>query len=162
MVFGQVIVLNGASSSGKSTLAKALQSELSDVYLYVSLDMFWDMTPAAIPASSENFPNLKLAMARSVKSLAETGHNVIVDTVYNGIKSHQDMAAALEGIGLFTVKVSCHADILLRREKSRGDRRLGIALAQLETVHVGIGYDIEIDTSHQSPIECARQIISSL
>lgn len=37
---GRVIILNGASSSGKSTLAKALQHALDEPFLYVSSDQF--------------------------------------------------------------------------------------------------------------------------
>ena len=59
------------------------------VRLRCALDMFLDMTPRDIAAGSVNFPNIKLAMAKSVKALAETGHNVVVDIIFNGEKNYQ-------------------------------------------------------------------------
>lgn len=43
---GQIILLNGASSAGKTTLARALQATLEQPYDLVQLDAFEDMTPA--------------------------------------------------------------------------------------------------------------------
>jgi len=88
---GNVIVLNGTSSSGKTTLAREFQSQCSEVYLLCSLDAFWDMTPYGIPAGSKNVPNMKLALAKSVKALSETGHNVIVDIVFCGKKTYFEL-----------------------------------------------------------------------
>ena len=42
---GQAILLNGTSSSGKTTLAKVLQQKLKEPYLYVSLDQYRDSLP---------------------------------------------------------------------------------------------------------------------
>jgi chloramphenicol 3-O-phosphotransferase len=38
---GKIILLNGTSSSGKSTLAEALQSVLDEPYLHIDGDFFW-------------------------------------------------------------------------------------------------------------------------
>ena len=40
MIKGQIILLNGSSSSGKSTLAAALQKTLDKPYHYMSLDRY--------------------------------------------------------------------------------------------------------------------------
>ncbi len=156
---GVVIVLNGTSSSGKTTLAKELQKQFDDVYLHCTSDMFWDMTPYGIPANSVNFPNLKKAMAQSIRALASTGHNVIVDTVYLGGKSHQQMQETLRGITLFTVKVECDLAELKRREQARGDRRPGLAESQFHTVHNGIAYDLCVNTTNVSAQTCAEYIV---
>ena len=42
---GQAILLNGTSSAGKTTLAKALQQRLSEPHLYVALDQYRDSLP---------------------------------------------------------------------------------------------------------------------
>ncbi|GCE76408.1 phosphotransferase-like protein [Cellulomonas biazotea] len=36
------------------------------------------------------------------------------------------------------------------------------AVAQAETVHRGVRYDLEVDTSVASPDECARTILTAL
>jgi chloramphenicol 3-O phosphotransferase len=44
------------------------------------------------------------------------------------------------------------------REIARGDRVTGMAAAQAEQVHLGVLYDLEVDTTHSDPMECARII----
>ncbi len=46
MTRGNVILLNGCSSSGKTTLAQKLQQLLPDPYQYIALDQFRDGYPA--------------------------------------------------------------------------------------------------------------------
>jgi len=160
--YGTVIILNGTSSSGKTTLALELQHRLEETYLHCSSDTFWNMTPASIAASSVTFPNLKSAMALSVEALAKTGHNVIVDTIYLGRKTEQEMNTALRDIKKFVIKLDCSLETLKAREKERGDRSIGLAQSQFETVHKGISYDLEIDTSMNTPNDCAAKVIAFL
>ena len=143
---GRVIILNGTSSSGKTTLARELQLQSSEVYLLCALDAFWDMTPRQVPAGSVNFPYMKLAIARSVRALAETGHNVIVDIVFCGQKTFNEFSSELAGIHLTFVKVECPLSVLEARESARGDRAIGLAKSQLGSVHQGVVYDVTIDT----------------
>lgn len=159
---GNVIVLNGTSSSGKTTLARTLQSISSNVYLLCSLDAFWDMTPYKIPASSKNFPNMKLALSKSVRALVETGHNVIVDIIFCGQKTYQEITKELEGINLTIVKVNCSLEELAKRELKRGDRCVGLAESQYFTVHDGVKYDLTVNTLNTTPEQCAQEILDSI
>jgi len=159
---GSVIVLNGTSSSGKTTLARELQSQCSDVYLLCSLDAFWDMTPYGIPAGSKIFPNMKRALAKSVRALAETGHNVIVDIVFCGQKTYIELTEELEGLNFKIVKVGCPLDELEKRELARGDRKIGLAKLQYESVHDGVIYDLNLNTFTNSPEKCAQEVFDSL
>src|SRR5215212_2352574 len=43
--FGSVILLNGTSSAGKSTLAKAIQDAMDAPYLHLGIDLFFDALP---------------------------------------------------------------------------------------------------------------------
>jgi chloramphenicol 3-O phosphotransferase len=43
--FGSVILLNGTSSAGKSTLAKAIQVVMDAPYLHLGIDLFFDALP---------------------------------------------------------------------------------------------------------------------
>ena len=49
--------------------------------------------------------------------------------------------------------------VLEERERARGNRIAGEARAQVD-VHRGIEYDLTVDTSRQSPEECARSILA--
>jgi len=155
---GKVLILNGTSSAGKTALAKGLQEALDDCFLYCSLDMFWDMTPVDVPAGSHNFPDLKRAMAKAVRALAETGHNVIVDTIHKGGLCQQEMLTELEGLEIRKIKVACGLTVLRQRESARSDRRIGLAQSQIHSVHDGVIYDFEIDTSDASCEACVNQI----
>ena len=153
---GKIIVLNGTSSSGKTTLARELQSQYSDAYLLCSLDAFWDMTPYKIPAGSNNFPKMKLAMAKSVKALAETGHNVIVDIVFCGQKTYEEFSSTLADFTVNFIKVDCPLYELEERELARGDRPHGLAQSQIKSTHDGRVYDLTINTAANSPQQCAE------
>lgn len=159
---GKIIVLNGTSSSGKTTLARELQSQYSDAYLLCSLDAFWDMTPYKIPAGSNNFPKMKLAMAKSVKALAETGYNVIVDIVFCGQKTYEEFSSTLADFTVNFIKVDCPLYELEERELARGDRPHGLAQSQIKSTHDGVAYDLIIDTAANSPQQCAEIIIKHL
>ena len=159
---GNVIVLNGTSSSGKTTLAREIQSQCSDIYLLCSLDAFWDMTPYGIPAGSKNFPKIKLALAKSVRALSETGHNVIVDIVFCGNKTYFELTKEFAGLNFTIVKVECPLTELEKREIARGDRAIGLAKLQYESIHVGAIYDVSVNTFVNSPKQCAQQIIDRL
>jgi chloramphenicol 3-O phosphotransferase len=159
---GNVIVLNGTSSSGKTTLARELQSQSLEVFLHCSLDAFWDMTPYGMPAGSKNFPNMKRALAKSVRALAETGHNVVVDIVFCGQKTYIELIEELKGLSLTIVKVECPLGELEKREVARGDRKIGLAKLQYENIHDGVIYDLNINTAVNSPDKCAKEILGSL
>ena len=154
-----MIVLNGASSSGKSTLAKELQLYTKEIYLHCTLDMFWNMTPANVRANSINFPHLKCAMAQSVIALASTGHNVIVDIVLGSSKPDVEFVHALSKINYTMIKIDCALEELERREIERGNRKIGLAKSQFDIVHRDILYDMEIDTTVNSPKTCAQMIV---
>ena len=48
------------------------------------------------------------------------------------------------------------------RERARGDRVLGMARAQAQAVHEGIGYDLEIYTGVLSPADAAAVVAAAV
>jgi hypothetical protein len=44
------------------------------------------------------------------------------------------------------VAVHCFLEVLIERQKQRGERRAGSAKRDFETIHVGKVYDLELDT----------------
>ena len=48
------------------------------------------------------------------------------------------------------------------REIGRGDRARGMAEQQAESVHTGVVYDLEVDTTHTESLECARTIAKAV
>lgn len=162
-----IIFLNGASSSGKTTLSKALQCQLEEVYLHVPLDAFAGMFPETKLGNkklcSSATPKLFEGFYRSVAALVSCGNKVIVDTVVYDPWA-QFFNPLFECFEMIYVAVKCPVDELERREKARGDRSIGLARSQFPEVHNLLSYDVEVDTSKQNADECAtliKQFIAS-
>ena len=150
---GRVIVLNGASSSGKSTLAKALQARLEGPWLGVGIDTVVFALPKAyldlplwgevfryVPRARVGAPfrietgelgrRLVRGLHRMVAALADEGHDVIVDHVLLEPDWLPDLAARLDGHEVLVVGVRCPLEVLVERERERRDRTIGQAAAQ--------------------------------
>jgi chloramphenicol 3-O phosphotransferase len=169
----QVIVLNGGSSSGKTSIARCLQALLPDPWLAFSVDDLVDAMPpsdtgitfAADGAVSvgETFTALEAAWRTGIAAMARAGANVIVDDVFlGGAGSQRRWQKPLEGLSVLWVGVRCAAETAARRERDRGDRPPGMAASQAETVHKDVAYDVEVDTTHTSAADCARMIVGSV
>ena len=173
----RVILLNGGSSAGKSTLARALQALLPDPWLSLGVD---DLIRAA-PPSMEDTPEgltiasggiitvgpaycaLETAWAAGVAAIARTGTGVIVDEVLvDGADGQQRWQAALGEVAVLWVAVRCDAMEAARREKLRGDRTVGMAVLQANSVHEGVRYDLAVDTATSTAAECALRIQEAL
>ena len=66
----------------------------------------------------------------------------------------------LQGYRVLHVGVTCQLDELRRRERARGDRKIGIAEEYLATYEEAGPFDLEVDTYSCTPDECADQIIA--
>lgn len=174
----RVIVLNGGSSAGTTALARALQAVLPEPWLTVGVDTLIDAMPAALrdgDGDGIGFPDgggvvvgpefraLEDAWIVGVAAMARAGAHVIVDEVFlGGAESQARWRRALDGVGVLWVGVRCDAGEAARREAARGDRVTGMAAAQADLVHRGVAYDLEVDTTHTSPEQCARTVAERL
>ena len=173
---GQIIYLNGTSSSGKTTLAEALLDQLEDPFLHFSINVF-DQLPSRKQIHRGVIPDiarLELGFTKCVEALVASGNNVIVDDV---IAPPQDLESGHEEYALrllrervtilnpydvLFVKVYCPLCELERREAARGDRTIGLARNQFNVVHRHAKYDVDIDTSTESPADSATRILREL
>jgi len=153
--------LNGTSSAGKTTLARELQGLLTDSYLHVEADTFSRMMPHG-RYDAATFLATRCAMNSFVAVLAASGLNSVVDTLLTTRTWLKDCVDKLAEYRVMFVGVLCPPDELERRERARGDRRIGQGLDQLPFVHAHRLYDIEIDTSQASPRTCAERILHRL
>lgn len=174
----RIVILNGAGSAGKSSIARALQEIARDPFLNVAMDAFLDMLPAAYldhpdglvfethagtdpplitirsgPVAERAFSGMR----RAVAALAAEGNNLIVDDVMLSDEM-DDYRALLAGFDVSFVAVRAPLALLEERERLRGDRLIGLARGQYDIVHAGKTYDLEIDTSALTPVECAQKI----
>ena len=161
MTQGKIIVLNGPSSSGKSSISKALQDRLNECYLHFQQDAFWDMVPDGVAANSENFPLIKYAVIDSVYALLIRGHNVIMDTV--SMPEHMEfLKEKLSDFDANIVAVTADLDVLQKRELDRGDRIIGLSQSQHDLIHEGTEYDLIVNTSDKTAEQSAELILRKL
>jgi chloramphenicol 3-O phosphotransferase len=173
-----VIVLNGGSSSGKSSLAGCLQERLAGTWLTLGID---DLIRALSHGPADTTaggtmefradgsiavaPSFRAAQAswyEALAAIARAGTGVIVDEVFlDGGVSQTRLRKALDGLAVAWVGVRCHPAIAEARELRRQDRMKGLARDQAERVHDGVGYDIVVDTTNAAPDECVQLIVAT-
>ncbi|MFN3428536.1 MAG: chloramphenicol phosphotransferase CPT family protein [Candidatus Sericytochromatia bacterium] len=162
-----IIVLNGTSSAGKTSIALALQDACPTPILYLGWDVFASLiTPAfleADPAANQaQWLRFVKGFYQAVGAVAAPGNHVIFDTVLQRPEDLPELQEALAGQRVCYVGVHCPLDEAERREAARGDRVVGTARMQHPIVHQRGAYDIEVDTTALSPAECAERILAFL
>lgn len=168
-------MLNGASSSGKTSLLSAVQTALPAPYLDAGLDKFlwmlpvryrraplWDEVLGKAAEAGAVGHQLVGSMQQAIASLARSGSNVVADHVMVESAWLRHCAEVLDGLPTVFVGVVCPLAVLEERERKRQDRTLGQARLQHELVHRGARYDLVIDTSLLTPEEGAAAIAKHL
>ena len=161
---GQVILLNGASSSGKTSIAIELQEVMDRPWFHLPVDAFNSMRArrqtAALgePALAAVLARTRAGFHRAVAGMAWAGNDVIADLVLSEEWRLRDCLAVLDGLDVIFVGVRCSAAELARREQARGDRSPGLAAGQQAQVHRPGDYDLECDTTATSARDCALAI----
>ena len=130
---GQIIVLNGAPRSGKSSIVAAIQESFSGVWMNLGVDVFaqWVM-PARYrpgiglrpggerPEVEAQVPALYAALYDSVAAHARQGLNVVVDVGHHEAYSRplnllSDAARRLRGLPVLFVGVRCPVEVIMDR-----------------------------------------------
>lgn len=179
----RVVILNGAGSVGKSSTARALQAITARPFLHVEMDAFIAMLPERLFGHPDGMvfetihedgqaagpptvvirtgPEMGKAMRgmrRAVAAMAAAGNELIVDDVMLGVGEAADYLALLGDAELCLVGLSAPLDVLEARELARGDRQPGLARWQVDRVHEGVTYQLELDTGGLTPLQCAERI----
>lgn len=168
----RVLVLNGGSSSGKSTLARSLQDVLDGYWLRLNVDTLVDAAPPRLFGSDgldlredgtvgvgADFLEVERQWMCGIAAMAAAGAQVLVeDNFVSGPAAQARWHEALRGVAVGWVGVRCDSHVAAARELARGDRAPGMALDQADSVHRGISYDLEVDAGVAGPGELARQV----
>ncbi len=161
-----IILLNGTSSSGKTSIAKALLNELKNPYFYFSVDQFLE---PAMPLKINMDEAADLALIdhaisgfnHALREYAQAIEFMIIDHVLQKPIWLKEVATALSDSKVFFVSVTAPLEVIEKRENNRIDRQPGTAKAQYETVQ-SYTYDLVVDTSKVSPEEAAKKIFESI
>jgi chloramphenicol 3-O phosphotransferase len=174
-----VIVLNGGSSSGKSSIAACLQRRLEGTWLTLGIDDLiraishgpidttaggtLEFTPDGSVVVGGEFRRAEAAWCEGLAAMARAGDGVgiIIDEVFlAGGKSQARLRSALERLPTVWVGVRCQPEVAEARERKRADRHIGMARHQSERVHRGVAYDVVVDTSDTTADDCAQAIVA--
>ncbi|OMC41714.1 hypothetical protein A5740_21680 [Mycobacterium sp. GA-1841] len=161
---GQVVLLNGVSSSGKSTLARQLLADFDTPWFHMGVDMFGAMRAEAQThhldeaSLTEVLRRTRAGFHRAVRAMALTGNNIVMDHVLSEPWRLADLLTVMADVDVVFVGVHCDAAVLIEREVARGDRPVGTAAAQIAPTHNHGLYDVEVDTSADDVHECAARI----
>lgn len=166
---GRVILFNGTSSSGKTSLARALQVFLlPDIWLHIDVDTLRDTHPdryCTAPDTEAKLAAMKTlleAIPRCIATLLRHGNNLIVDDCFGPaqLKNYSD-ALYPEFRPLF-VGVRCEVTEMDRREAQRGDRPRGTARGLIKSVFTPGIFDLEVETTHLTPEAAAGLVADRL
>lgn len=171
MTNGKVIILNGASSSGKTSILNNLQTLLDEPYLNAGIDKFiwmlpkryldrplWDDVLGLATEAGETGDRLFSSMHKVIQLLSLQGMNVIADHVLVEPRWMEECARLFASLPAYFIGIHCPLEVLIQREKERKDRTLGKAAAQFGLVHRHALYDLEVDTSKLSVDQCSLLI----
>ena len=158
-----VILLNGPSSAGKSSIAKALRQKLRDGggAAVISLDDHLQMS-ANEPIWEDDVFAVMPRMCADIQTALREGKTVIIDHVITSARIHRALLEAIAGFRMKTVRVRCDAETLRRREAERGDRCAGSAEASLRYLYPKTGYDLCVDSGEASPAALAEEIVKKI
>ena len=163
---GKIIILNGVSSSGKSTLARKLQERVSEAFFVIAGDDYMEMLGRSkyVDISNEAYVQFYMVECHTAKALSDIGMNLIMDSLFLkdekiGLKEWIEL---LRDYPVLFVHVICPLEELRRREKARGDRDIGQGESQLAKLDPQNTYDITVDTHNSTTEECADKIIEML
>jgi chloramphenicol 3-O phosphotransferase len=177
---GQVVVLNGAPRSGKSSIVAAIQETFDGIWINLGVDQARAMTPpqlqpgVGLRPGEETHPAapfvslLYAALYDSVAAHSRLGLNVAVDVGHHDAAILAGAARRLEGLPVLFVGVRCPIEVIMERRRASEPGAYATAeeheqipppvLRWQREVHGAWVYDLEVDTSRQSPAECAAAI----
>jgi chloramphenicol 3-O phosphotransferase len=208
---GTVIVLNGPSGSGKSSIQRefqalmiqpshkasdsALQEASTDksadtAHLWIKLGIdnlfdkpmpditlenlaFWQSPnairwvtttkdandkPVVTLFTGQEGEKVAYGMNSAIAGYAQAGCNCIVDYIAYKPVWIEDLRTKLTGVKTYWVKIEIPLDVLEERERARGTSPVGHARSHYDTVYAGIQYDLVLDTSKLTAVECAQKI----
>jgi chloramphenicol 3-O phosphotransferase len=185
-VICMIILLNGTSSSGKTTIARRLQEKYPGVLLLYGLDT---MVQTAFPEKCDYPPYdekairvsaiekdglqvLKLKISPYMypvyrtavhfyKMLSQQGYDLIVDEVLFDTNRITPFFEILSHEKVYFIGVKPEKNVVIRREQERGDRMPGLAAGLYDEVYnPAFTYDLTIDSGIMTPDQSADSILS--
>jgi chloramphenicol 3-O phosphotransferase len=181
---GQIVILNGAPRSGKSSIVAVIQDTFAGPWMNLGVDVFVrEITPKRYRPGmglrpgeerhelASRVPTFYGAFYDSIAAHSRAGLNVVVDVGHHDPEILADCARRLAGLPVLFVGIRCPVEVVMERRNTGQVGREGEyatrstaepipppVLRWQNAVHIPGIYDLEVDTSVQSPEECAAVI----
>lgn len=186
--FGQIVILNGAPRSGKSSIAAIMQATFDAPWINLGVDAAVAMTPEryrpgiGLRPGGER-PDLEpyvaaayAALYDSIAAHSRAGLNVVADVGHHDRYATlcdllPECARRLSGLPVLFVGVRCDLGEIMRRRALAPDRYVTAGAHDpipepvrrwQEAVHANKAYDIEVDTTATDSVACAAVIRDAL
>jgi len=178
-----IIILNGTSSSGKTSIRHEFQKLTKDFYYDFSMDNLYGL----FPAKYVNFKDKPLTkyhklgiyfdaktkttkkgeygikfmndMPYVIKTLADRDTNIIGDLVLTELERIKTLVKPIRDHQTYLVRTVCSIENLRIREKQRGDRKIGLAENQLPRIDTKYN-DLVLESNNKTPKQLAKELIS--
>lgn len=172
-----IIFLDGAPSSGKTTIALALQDILEPPFVYIGIDHFLHMLPnggfctggieligskdaeghpSLAVEWGETFEKLLLGYREALLGMAKVGNFIITDVILSRPKDTLALALTFRSLHAYLIGIYAPLEVLEKRERTRNEPQ-GLARGRFHEVY-GKPYDLLVDTSQVTPEQAARAI----
>lgn len=152
---GKIIIINGPSSSGKTTLALAIQKQFDIPFIRFSFDLFLDHKALPMEQIKNGTfswdlmrPSVFGGIHQCLPALATAGNNIIFDHIIETKMWLHNLISLISGLDVFFVGLYCSLPELERREIQRGNRRSGEARMDFQSVHTITSYDLELNSEN--------------
>ena len=107
-------------------------------------------------SSDAGWVEIGKAFNQYLLALTEAGKPVIADTFYKFPAAREHLFHIICRKNVFYVQLYCQLIELERRERERGNRKIGLARSQFDTVYSYQGYDLQIDSTFLTVEECVQ------
>ncbi|WP_349957660.1 chloramphenicol phosphotransferase [Rhizobium sp. ZPR3] len=151
---GQIVILNGAPRSGKSSIVEAIQADFEGVWVNLGVDAYVrHITPERYrpgiglrpggerPGLEPLVPRFYAALYASIAAHSRMGLNVVAEFGHHDAYSQPlgilaDCARLLAGLPVLFVGVRCPLDVVMQRRLAEGPERQG--------TYVAVGADMPV------------------
>lgn len=165
---GIILFLNGVTSSGKTTLAKAIQ-EKADVNFYtISNDTFQQMVSRKF-LMQNYWKYLSEAIMQAyytARMMSDNGIHILFDGMLLDIAElsphYERVKMIFKNSPLKLIEVTCPLEICRQRNIQRGDRGIHQSDEQMNIMVKNITYDISVNTSLYTPEQCAEMVLKNI